>query len=68
MEKQKHYLTQYCELHIELQNKEITFSNMPEEYKNKLSKLYDKAIKQSGLTAGELAMICACRKNGLIIT
>jgi len=63
MEKQKHYLTQYCDLHIELKNKDV---HEFLKHSKQLLELFDKAIVQSGLTFTEVTLICMCRKYDIM--
>ena len=61
MTQPKPYLNQYFEMKLEWERNRIDIDTAPKEQIEKIQALQEKAIKQSGLTINELALICRCR-------
>ena len=67
MKQETAYLTQYCNLCIELKSTGQTFDTANESQQVLFQELRAKAIEQSGLTCSELTLISMCRKYGLFL-
>jgi len=65
MQKQKSYLNQYYELELEWVKNGVDINNATKEQVEKMLNLRERAIKQSGLTALELTLICSYRIHRL---
>ena len=62
MDKQTPYVNQFCDMIAELESNNVGFEIITKEQAARLQSLCDEAVKQSGLTANELAVISVCRR------